>query len=114
MSGDTNTESLIVECTRIDITPAEAFWQTDPYIHQSKDKPYEKPNPIPNRGFNKEAWNRKRTPGEIDRIDATRAREAEDYIMMCLKPGCVMYGTFDKCEHNIVRMRNTTVLFSKP
>ena len=113
MSVETNSDSRRVECTRIDITPAEAPYFYIPHSHKDKQSEND-----PNRGFNKEAWNRKRTPSEIEHIeyiDATRERvRVEDYVVMCMKHGCKMYGVFDKCEHTIVRMRNTTVLFSKP
>ena len=91
--------------TRIDLTPGEAFWQTEPlglpphlYISNKKE---EKKEPIVPKG-----WNRSRTQAEIARVEDMRLKEYDDYIMMCMKQGCVKYGTFEKCEHNTIQLRN--------
>lgn len=107
MSSATNpvTESSpSVEAPSVEgirLTPAEAFWQTDIPIPQKNSV---KSDAIQEskgwNGWNRHAWNRKRTPSEIANHETMR--EAEQYSMMCIKPGCVMYGTFDKCVHNIL------------
>lgn len=95
------------------LTPSEAFWQTNPIGIPPKEASSSESSL---RGWNKEAWNRKRTPAEIARMEEMRdqARTAEEYSMMCTTLGCKMYNTFDKCEHNIVRMpqKMGPILFS--
>jgi hypothetical protein len=100
MSSATNPVSFI------DLTPSEAFLQTDPYSLSSSST----------NGWKrwKKGWKKERTPAEIARIE--EMREAEDYVMRCLTPGCKMYNTFDKCDHNIIRMPQMMgpIVFSKP
>ena len=116
-SATTVTES---KCTCVRLTPAEAFWQTDPfglppYIHSKNPSTPSttKPSTLSSEKSESKGWNRKRTPARIN-ANHERLREEglrglkEDYVMMCLKPGCMMYGTygaFDKCVHNMPKSK---------
>ena len=93
----------VSECTRIELTPAEAFWQTGPgvppYLYIPRTDPSSSPSSASGKG-----WKKKRTTS-LDRM--REIREAETYVMMCLKPECPMYRTFDKCEHNVMPSKST-------
>jgi hypothetical protein len=96
----------VSESPTSELTPAEAFWQTST---PSSTPSTSVRDPGTSSVWNREAWSKKRTPAEIARMEEMRdrARAAEEYSMMCMTPGCKMYNTFDKCEHNIVRMQQT-------
>jgi hypothetical protein len=102
MSSTTNPVSESPKTS--ELTPAEAFWQTSTPSTPSTPSVRHPTSSTSKGGWNREAWSRKRTPAEIERIEANRERDFADRIMMCMKPECAMYRTFEKCEHNIIRV----------
>jgi hypothetical protein len=74
------------------LTPAEAFWQKEPYSLPSSSSS----SSSSTNGW-KKGWKKERTPAEI--ANMAQIKEAEQYSMMCIKPGCPMYGKWGPQHH---------------